>query len=71
MISVYPHLSCVAINFVLGFPNVMGSRMLLKLKEIAEKEEQAQVQARVMSSIRFEGNSALGSALVRSIVLDS
>lgn len=33
-----PLLICFAVGFVIGFPLVMGSRLLLNLREMAEKD---------------------------------
>ncbi len=34
-----PKLICVALGFLIGFPVIMGCRMLLNLKEIADDRE--------------------------------
>ena len=37
-VALEPLLICVAVGFVLGFPLIMGSRLLLNLREMAEEE---------------------------------
>lgn len=39
IIAFSPLLICVAFGFVLGFPLIMGCRMFLNLREIADEEE--------------------------------
>lgn len=54
----------VALSFALGFPCIMGSRLLLNLREIARKEELGSLfPSHVVSSIRFMD----GGASVRSV----
>lgn len=37
-VSLEPLLICVAVGFNLGFPLIMGSRLLLNLREMAEED---------------------------------
>ncbi|OCB90549.1 hypothetical protein A7U60_g2227 [Sanghuangporus baumii] len=52
--TIYPKILCAALGFALGFPCVMGSRILLNLREIAREEMRCGLStSKVFTSIQF------------------
>lgn len=55
-----PFIMCAALGFALGFPCVMGSRVLLNLREIAREEMRCGISTgKVFTSLHFAEASAL------------
>ena len=70
--AIYPKILCAALGFALGFPCVMGSRILLNLREIAREEMRCGVStSRVFTSIQFAEISIRGEGNEESIEMDS
>lgn len=56
--TIYPKILCAALGFALGFPCVMGSRILLNLREIAREEMRCGLStSKVFTSIQFADRS--------------
>ncbi|KAL5481101.1 hypothetical protein ACEPAI_10042 [Sanghuangporus weigelae] len=52
--TIYPKILCAALGFALGFPCVMGSRILLNLREMAREEMRCGLStSKVFTSIQF------------------
>lgn len=60
----YPFIICAALGFALGFPCVMGSRILLNLREIAREEMRCGIStSKIFTSLHFAEASALQRAI--------
>lgn len=64
ILAFYSEAMCAALGFALGFPCVMGSRILLNLREIAHEEMQYGISTgKVITSLHFAEASALQRAI--------
>ena len=53
-LAIYPNIMSAALGFAFGFPCVMGSRILLNLREIAREEMRCGISTgKVFTSLQF------------------
>lgn len=56
-----PLLVCFAVGFILGFPLIMGSRLLLNLREMAERDPTGSIPSMTLPSMLFVPGQSVGT----------